>query len=289
MQRRSFMKNAVAGAAVATIAAPAIAQAPQIRWRCSSSFPKALDTIYGAGDLFVKKVSEATAGRFQISHHAGGEITPPFAIVDAVQQGTIECGHTATVLLLRQGPALRDGLRDSVWHECAPADCMDVRRQWHGADARVLQAVQHHQLPDGQHRRANGRLVPQGNQDARRHQGPEDAHRGFGGTILSKLGGVPQNIPGGEIYPALEKGTIDATEWVGPYDDEKLGFHKVAKFYYYPGWWEGGPQLSLYINQAAWEKLPKEYQAIVEIAAGNAHDRHAGALRRQESRRAAPA
>jgi TRAP-type mannitol/chloroaromatic compound transport system substrate-binding protein len=94
---------------------------------------------------------------------------------------------------------------------------------------------------------------------------------GFGGTILAKLGGVPQNIPGGEIYPALEKGTIDATEWVGPYDDEKLGFHKVAKFYYYPGWWEGGPQISLYINQAAWDKLPKDYQAIVEIAAGMAH------------------
>ena len=93
---------------------------------------------------------------------------------------------------------------------------------------------------------------------------------GFGGTILAKLGGVPQNIPGGEIYPALEKGTIDATEWVGPYDDEKLGFHKVAKFYYYPGWWEGGPQISLYINQAAWDKLPKDYQAIVEIAAGMA-------------------
>ena len=111
---------------------------------------------------------------------------------------------------------------------------------------------------------------------------------GFGGTILSKIGGVPQNIPGGEIYPALEKGTIDATEWVGPYDDEKLGFHKVAKFYYYPGWWEGGPQISLYINTAAWEKLPKDYQAIVEIAAGMAHTDMLARYDAEESRSASP-
>jgi TRAP-type mannitol/chloroaromatic compound transport system substrate-binding protein len=94
---------------------------------------------------------------------------------------------------------------------------------------------------------------------------------GFGGMILAKIGGVPQNLPGGEIYTALEKGTVDAAEWVGPYDDEKLGFHKVAKFYYYPGWWEGGPQLSLFVNTGAWEKLPKDYQAIVEGAAAIAH------------------
>jgi TRAP-type mannitol/chloroaromatic compound transport system substrate-binding protein len=85
------------------------------------------------------------------------------------------------------------------------------------------------------------------------------------------MGGVPQNIPGGEIYTALEKGTIDAAEWVGPYDDQKLGFNKVAPFYYYPGWWEGGPQLDFFINQKAFEALPAEYKAIVEAAAATAH------------------
>ena len=82
---------------------------------------------------------------------------------------------------------------------------------------------------------------------------------------------VPQNIPGGEIYQALEKGTIDATEWVGPYDDEKLGFNKVAPFYYYPGWWEGGAQLSLYVNDKAFNALSAENQAIVNCAAAFAH------------------
>jgi TRAP-type mannitol/chloroaromatic compound transport system substrate-binding protein len=89
---------------------------------------------------------------------------------------------------------------------------------------------------------------------------------GFAGQVLAKLGAVPQQIAGGDIYPALEKGTIDGAEWVGPYDDEKLGFYKVAKYYYYPGWWEGGAQLSMMVNSAAWEKLPKHYQQVFESA-----------------------
>ena len=157
MQRRSFMKKAAAGAAVATIAAPVIAQAPQIRWRCSSSFPKALDTIYGASDLFVKKVSEATGGVSRSAFTPAAK-SPPFAVVDAIQQGTIECAHTAPYYFFGKDPtfamdcAIPFGMN-------ARADCLDVRRQRHGADARVLQAVQHHQLPDGQYRRPNGRLV----------------------------------------------------------------------------------------------------------------------------------
>jgi TRAP-type mannitol/chloroaromatic compound transport system substrate-binding protein len=94
---------------------------------------------------------------------------------------------------------------------------------------------------------------------------------GFAGKVIERMGGVPQNIPGGEIYQALEKGTIDAAEWVGPYDDQKLGFNKVAPYYYYPGWWEGGPQLDIMINTKAFEGLSAENKAIVENAAATAH------------------
>ena len=94
---------------------------------------------------------------------------------------------------------------------------------------------------------------------------------GFAGRVLERLGAVPQLIPGSELYQALERGTIDATEWVGPYDDLKLGFHKVAPFYYYPGWWEGGAQVSLFINDKQWNALPAEYKAIVTQAASHAH------------------
>ena len=96
------------------------------------------------------------------------------------------------------------------------------------------------------------------------------------------MGGVPQNIPGGEIYQALEKGTIDAAEWIGPYDDQKLGFHKVAPFYYYPGWWEGGLQLDLYINQKAYDALSAESKAIVESAAAYRPRGDAGQVRRTQ-------
>ena len=94
---------------------------------------------------------------------------------------------------------------------------------------------------------------------------------GWASKTLQKLGVVPQQIAGGDIYPALERGTIDAAEWVGPYDDEKLGFYKVVKFYYYPGWWEGGTTLHLLINLAKWNELPKAYQALVAAAAGYAN------------------
>ena len=94
---------------------------------------------------------------------------------------------------------------------------------------------------------------------------------GFAGQVLTKLGVVPQQIAGGEIYQALERGTIDAAEWVGPYDDEKLGFNKVAPFYYYPGWWEGGPMLHAMVNIDKFNALPKAYKAVLEAASQTAN------------------
>ena len=91
------------------------------------------------------------------------------------------------------------------------------------------------------------------------------------GKVLERFGVIPQTLPGGEVYTALEKGTIDAAEWVGPYDDLKLGFNKVAPYYYYPGWWEGGPQLDLLVNQKAYDALSPENKAILECAASYAH------------------
>lgn len=90
---------------------------------------------------------------------------------------------------------------------------------------------------------------------------------GFAGKVVERLGVVPQQIAGGDIYPALEKGTIDAAEWVGPYDDEKLGFYKVAPYYYYPGWWEGGPTVHVMFNKTAYDGLPKAYQSLLRTAA----------------------
>src|SRR4029078_9528106 len=94
---------------------------------------------------------------------------------------------------------------------------------------------------------------------------------GFAGKVMEKLGVVPQQIAGGDIYPALERGTIDAAEWVGPYDDEKLGYNKVARYYYYPGFWEGGAQITAFFNLAKWNDLPKAYKSLLTAACGYAN------------------
>ena len=271
MQRRSFLKNATVGAAAATIAAPAIAQAGQIRWRLASSFPKSLDTIYGAAEVFAKNVSDATGGKFTISTHPANELVPAFGVVDAVQNATVECAHTA--------PYYFFGKDESFAFDCAVPFGLNSRQQtawmFEGNGMRLMRDFYKqysiYNLPMGNTGAQMGGWYRKEIKSLADLKGMKMRIGGFGGKVLERIGGVPQNIPGGEIYPALEKGTIDATEWVGPYDDEKLGFNKVAPNYYYPGWWEGGPQLSLYVNQKAWDALPADYKAIVTGAASHAH------------------
>ncbi len=272
MQRRQFIKHAgIAGILAAGVAPAAHAQGATIRWRLASSFPKALDTIFGAADVFAKKVKEASGGKFEISVHAGGELMPPFGVVDGVQQGTVECAHTA--------PYYFFGKDETFAIDCAIPFGLNSRQMtawmYEGNGMKLLREF---------YKNYNIVNFPMGNTGAQMGgwyrkeikkladlKGLKMRIGGFGGKVLERIGGVPQNIPGGEIYQALEKGTLDACEWVGPYDDEKLGFQKVAKYYYYPGWWEGGPQLSLYVNNKAWEGLSAENKAIVEAAASHAH------------------
>jgi len=179
------------------------------------------------------------------------EIVPGLQVLDAVQNGTVEMGHTASYYYFGKDPTFAFGTAVAVRTQPAyqPGLVHAGRRQ--GAAQRVLQGLQRHVVSRGQYRLPDGRLVSQGDQHGRRSEGTQVRIGGFAGRVLQKLGVVPQQLAGGDIYPALEKGTIDAAEWVGPYDDEKLGFNKVAPHYYYPGWWEGGPMLlglSTWIN-----------------------------------------
>jgi TRAP-type mannitol/chloroaromatic compound transport system substrate-binding protein len=275
MQRRSFIHKATLGAAAtaATVAVPVVhAQAqPQVRWRLASSFPKALDTIYGAAEVFSKQVSSATGGRFQVSVHAAGELVPAFGVVDAVQANTVECAHTA--------PYYFFGKDETFAIDCAIPFGLNSRQMtawmYDGNGLKLLREFYAKysivNFPMGNTGAQMGGWYRKEVKSLAEMKGLKMRIGGFGGKVLERLGSVPQNIPGGEIYAALEKGTIDATEWVGPYDDLKLGFNKVAPNYYYPGWWEGGPQLSLYVNTKAWESLPADFKAIVEAAASHAH------------------
>ncbi len=272
MERRSFLKKASVGAAAAAaLAAPAVHAQQTIRWRLASSFPKALDTIFGAADIFAKKVGEMSGGKFTISVHAGGELMPAFGVVDGVQQGTVECAHTA--------PYYFFGKDETFAFDCAIPFGLNSRQMtawmYQGNGLKLMRefysAYNIVNFPMGNTGAQMGGWYRKEIKSLKDIKGLKMRIGGFGGKVLARIGGVPQNIPGGEIYQALEKGTIDATEWVGPYDDQKLGFNKVAPYYYYPAWWEGGPQLSLYVNNKAYEALPAEYKAMVEVAAAYAH------------------
>jgi TRAP-type mannitol/chloroaromatic compound transport system substrate-binding protein len=289
MKRRQFIKTAGVGLAASAIAAPAIAQsAPELKWRLTSSFPKSLDTLWGAAETFSKYVSEATDGKFQVSTFAAGEIVPGLQAMDAVGAGTVECCHTAAYYYVGKDPtfplfcAVPFGLnsrQQNAWFYDAGAQKLmdDFTKKFNVVS-----------LLGGNTGCQMGGWFRKEIKEVGDLNGIKMRIAGLAGNVMQKLGVVPQQLAGGDIYPALEKGTVDAAEWVGPYDDEKLGFYKVAPFYYYPGWWEGGTTNHFMFNIPKWEELPKQYKAVVTAAAGYANveeqakydARNPGALKR---------
>jgi len=279
VERRSFLKKAGLGlAAGAGVTAPAIVNAqapaaglPTISWRMATSWPKSLDTLYGGAEQVAKRVSAATGGKFTIKVFAAGEIVGGLQVLDAVQNGTVECGHTATYYYFGKDPTFA--------LSCAVPFGPNSRQQnawmYHGGGLELMREFYKGynvmQFPSGNTGCQMGGWFRKEIKTVADLKGVKFRVSGYAGLALGKLGVVPQQLAGGDVYPALEKGTIDGAEWVGPYDDEKLGFYKVAKYYYYPGWWEGGPELDLLVNIKSWEALPKEYQAILEAACAEAN------------------
>jgi TRAP-type mannitol/chloroaromatic compound transport system substrate-binding protein len=276
MKRREFLRRAGAGlAAGSALAMPGCGKRtesvkteglPAVNWRLASSFPKSLDTIYGAAEVLADRVSKITQGKFQIRIFAGGEIVPGLQVLDAVQRGTVECGHSASYYYVGKNMAFA--------FDCALPFGLTARQQnawmYFGGGMQLMREMFAKynivQFPGGNTGTQMGGWFRNPIEKLDDLRGLKMRIPGIGGQIMAQLGAVPQTIAGGDIYPALERGTIDATEWVGPYDDEKLGFHKIAKHYYYPGWWEGGPQLSFFVNSEKWKTLPEPYQQVFETA-----------------------
>jgi TRAP-type mannitol/chloroaromatic compound transport system substrate-binding protein len=268
MKRRDVIKSGLALAAGTALAAPAIAQsAPSIRWRLTSSFPKSLDTIYGGGEFFADRVNKLTDGKFNIRVFAAGDLMPAFSALDGVQQGTVEMCHTATYYYVGKdftmgfGTALPFGLttrQQNAWmYHAGGIDTLNAFFKDYGVIA----------YPAGNTGAQMGGWFRDPVTKISDFKGLKMRIPGLGGQVMARIGAVPQALPGGDIYPALERGAIDATEWVGPYDDEKLGFYKIAKNYYYPGWWEPCSMYHVMVNLAKWETLPKQYQEVVISAA----------------------
>jgi TRAP-type mannitol/chloroaromatic compound transport system substrate-binding protein len=272
VQRRRFIHHSGLAGVLAAGTAPALVHAQaNLRWRLASSFPKSLDTIFGAAELFAKKVGEMSGGRFQISVHPAGELLPPFGVVDGVQAATVEMAHTVPYYYFGKdetfaiGAAIPFGLNSrqmSAW--TFHGNGLKLMREFY-AKYNIIS------FPGGNTGVQMGGWYRKEIKSLADMKGLKMRIGGFAGRVIERMGAVSQSIPGGEVYQALEKGTIDAVEWIGPYDDEKLGFYKVAPFYYYPGWWEGGPQIDFFINTQAYAKLTAEYKAIVEAAAAVAH------------------
>jgi len=279
MERREFLKKAAAGGAAGALAAPALAQAPQqaqppqaapqpVRWRQQSQWPKSLDTMQGSAEAFARRVGQITEGRFEIRSHEAGEIVPPPQVFDAVQNGTVEVGHVLSTFFYGKNPAFA--------FDAGLPFGLNARQQfawlYDGGGLELMREVFKPYnilpMPAGNVGVQMGGWFRKEIKSVADLKGLKFRIGGFGGTVLTKLGAVPQQIPPGEIYGALEKGLIDGAEWIGPYDDEKLGFYKVAKYYYTPGWWEGSAQVTLLVNLKAWESLSQAHRDAFEAAAG---------------------
>jgi TRAP-type mannitol/chloroaromatic compound transport system substrate-binding protein len=275
VKRRGFLKytgvGVVAGAGMA--AAPFVrADSPRLHWRLATSWPVSLDTIFGGAQRVAERVSQLTNGRFQIRVYSGGEIVGGLQVLDAVSQGTVQLGHTASYYYIGKAPSLAfdttlpfgfTARQQYAWQTEAGGNEMLNKEVF--ADFNVVS------LPAGNTGCQMGGWFRKPVPDLASLKAIKMRIPGFGGKVMARMGVNVQTLAAAEIYPALERGVIDATEWIGPYDDEKLGFYQVAKYYYAPSWWEPNTQLSLYINRKAWESLPKEYQQAVSTAAAEAN------------------
>jgi TRAP-type mannitol/chloroaromatic compound transport system substrate-binding protein len=278
LSRRSLLKKAGAGLAAGVgiaagigTSAPAIHAQPTIRWRLASSFPRSLDALIGPAEAFGKIVGAMSGGKFTISVHPAGELVPAFGVVDAVQNGTLECASTAgyyffgkddTFALATAIPFGLNTRQMNAW--TFEGNGLTLMREFY-KNYNIINFTMGNTGAQmgGWYRKEIKSLADM--------KGLKMRTAGIAGKVMERLGVLTQSLPAGEIYQALEKGTIDAVEFVGPYDDYKLGFYKVAPHYYYPGWWEGCGQTDLYINLKAYEELSAEYKAMIEAASGYAH------------------
>jgi TRAP-type mannitol/chloroaromatic compound transport system substrate-binding protein len=272
MDRRRFFRKAAASAigtlGATTLAAPAVAQSrPKVTWRCTSSFPKSLDVIFGGAVNLANEVRNASDGDLEIQVFAANEIVPGLQAADAVINGTVPMCHTATYYYIGKDPTYAFGAAVPFG-----LNARGLQAWLYGAGGlELLNEFFHtqglHYLPGGNTGAQMGgwfRKPINGLEDLK---GIKMRIPGLAGRTMQKLGVVPQQIAAGDIYASLERGVIDGAEWVGPYDDEKLGFYKIAPYYYYPGWWEGAQIIGFLFNKQQFEELPPYYRSILETAA----------------------
>lgn len=241
---------------------------PTVKWQMATSWPVSLETIFGGAQVLADRVKALTNGKFIIEPRAAGEIAPGLEVLNVVSQGAVQAGHTASYYYIGKSLALAFGTSVPFG--------LNAQQQnawlYEGGGLAKLQEIYASkfnviQFPAGNTGIQMGGWFRKEVKTLNDLKGLKMRIPGLGGQVMAKLGVTVQTLPGGEIFQALQTGAIDAAEWIGPYDDEKLGLNKVARYYYYPGWWEPGPTLEVQINLDEWKKLPLPYQAALETAA----------------------
>ncbi|PAP77052.1 TRAP transporter substrate-binding protein [Rubrivirga marina] len=285
MDRRRFVSAAALGAGAtlagcgpgpghgrretgAAAGGPAIVTRPRVRWRLASSFPRSTEILYRAAEHLAQRVAALTDGRFEIEPNEGGALVPPLQVLDAVQAGSVPIGHTAGYYYLGKTAALTFDTAVPFGMQARQHDAWMRHGGGRELTQRTLDAFGVVGLLGGNTGTQMGGWFRRPVRSLSDLRALTMRIPGLGGRAMEQLGVIAQTLPGGEIYGALERGAIDATEWVGPYDDEKMGFYRVVKTYHYPGWWEPSAGLSFYVNRSEWDRLPPSYREALQTASG---------------------
>jgi TRAP-type mannitol/chloroaromatic compound transport system substrate-binding protein len=267
MKRRKFIVGGAAAAgAVATMHAPAVIAQQKYRWRMPTTWTPALDVMQGSAQRLARMVGEMSGGRLTIEVFPAGQIVPPLGVFDACSKGTVEAFMGASYYWAGKDPAVQ-------WFTSVPFGMNPGGMSswyYHGGGLRLWEETY-----------AAFNLVPRpgmatGPQMAgwfkkpintlADYKGLKMRIPGLGGKVVARAGGTVVLTPGGQIYGALERGVIDATEWVGPHDDMQLGLHRAAPYYYYPGWHEPATTLEFAFNKKAYDSLPAELKRMLDFA-----------------------
>jgi TRAP-type mannitol/chloroaromatic compound transport system substrate-binding protein len=270
MKRRQFLQGAALGGATA-LGAPAVHAEKRFQWKMVTSWPPNFPIFQDGAERFARELDTMSGGRLHIEVYPGGALVPPLQVFDAVSQGTVQMGHSASYYWAGKVPAAQ-------FFTTVPfgmnAQGMNAW-MYQGGGLELWREVY---KPFDVHPIAMGNTGVQMGGWFRKEinhiadlKGLKMRIPGLGGKVMARAGADPVLMAGGEIYTALERGTLDATEWAGPFHDMRLGLQRAAKYYYYPGWHEAGPVLELSIHRRAWQSLPSDLQRMVETAAASAN------------------
>lgn len=270
MDRRTFLKTAGAGAAIvagsALAGAPAVRAEKTIRWKMVTTWPKNFPGLGTGANNLADLITRMSGGRLEVKVYGAGEIVPAFESFDAVSRGTAEMGHGAAYYWKGKSEAAQ--FFSAVPFGLNAQEMAGWIYQGGGQELwdEIYSAFNLKAFSAGNTGVQMGGWFNKEINTVDDFKGLKMRMPGLGGEVIKRAGATPVSLPGGEIFPSLQSGAIDATEWVGPYNDLAFGFYKVAKYYYWPGWHEPGTVLECFVNKDAYYGLPKDLQEIVAAA-----------------------